>query len=84
MTGFYALVRHPLYLFGLIFLWFSPQMSANQLVFTIVSSAYLFVGALLEEKRLVREYGAEYESYRAVTPMIIPRVRLRPRASPLL
>ena len=74
-TGMYAVVRHPLYLFGLIFLWFSPRMSANQLTLTIVWTAYFFVGALLEERRLVQEFGDAYAAYRSRTPMIIPRLR---------
>ena len=76
-TGMYAVVRHPLYLFGLIFLWFSPRMSANQLTLTTVWTAYFYVGALLEERRLVQAFGEAYEAYRSRTPMIIPRVRLR-------
>ncbi|HEY5984242.1 MAG TPA: hypothetical protein VIU38_12300, partial [Anaerolineales bacterium] len=55
-TGLYALVRHPIYLFGLLFLWLSPSMSANQLALWIALSIYFFVGATLEEKRLVGEF----------------------------
>ena len=73
-TGFYGVVRHPLYLFGLILLWLSPHMSLNQLVLSIVLTAYLFVGATLEERRLVREFGNAYLEYRKKTPMIFPRL----------
>jgi protein-S-isoprenylcysteine O-methyltransferase Ste14 len=73
-TGLYGLVRHPLYLFGLIILWLSPNMSLNQLTVSVVLSAYLFLGALFEERRLVAEFGKPYEAYRARTPMIIPGV----------
>ena len=48
-TGFYRLVRHPLYLFGLLILWLTPFMSLNQLTVYAVLTAYLFVGARLEE-----------------------------------
>jgi protein-S-isoprenylcysteine O-methyltransferase Ste14 len=71
-TGFYGLVRHPLYLFGLIFLWLTPSMSLNQLAVSAVLTLYLFVGARLEERRLVMEFGSVYEDYRARTPMIVP------------
>jgi protein-S-isoprenylcysteine O-methyltransferase Ste14 len=74
-TGFYGLVRHPLYLFGLILLWMAPSMSVNQLTVNLVLTIYLFVGAILEERRLVMEFGAVYESYRTNTPMIIPFTR---------
>ncbi|RME65487.1 MAG: isoprenylcysteine carboxylmethyltransferase family protein, partial [Caldilineae bacterium] len=29
--GFYRLVRHPLYLFSILFLWLSPDMTVNRL-----------------------------------------------------
>jgi protein-S-isoprenylcysteine O-methyltransferase Ste14 len=81
-TGFYRVVRHPLYLFGLIFIWLAPSMTLNQLVVTIVFSGYFFVGAVLEERRLVQEFGEAYITYRAKTPMILPRLRRRPRTHP--
>ena len=71
-TGFYRIVRHPLYLFGLLILWLTPFMSVNQLTVYSVLTIYLFVGGMLEERRLVKEYGAAYDEYRARTPMIIP------------
>jgi protein-S-isoprenylcysteine O-methyltransferase Ste14 len=74
-TGFYGLVRHPLYLFGLILLWLTPSMSVNQLTVSTVLTVYLFVGAILEERRLVKEFGSAYEDYRRNTPMIIPFTR---------
>lgn len=76
MGGFYRVVRHPLYLFGLIILWLTPFMTINVLTVYALLSAYLFVGAAFEEKRLASEYGAEYEQYRRRTPMIIPGLRL--------
>ncbi|MFH1185345.1 MAG: isoprenylcysteine carboxylmethyltransferase family protein [Chloroflexota bacterium] len=71
-TGFYGLVRHPLYLFGLLILWLTPHMTVSVLTVYSVLTIYLFVGALLEERRLLQEFGAAYEDYRAHTPMIIP------------
>lgn len=75
-TGFYRIVRHPLYLFGLLFLWFSPRMTANELVVTVIFSAYLFIGAALEERRLDQEFGEAYRAYRLKTPMLLPRISL--------
>ena len=75
--GFYSLVRHPLYLFGLLFLWFTPIMSVNWLTLFVLLSIYLFVGARFEERRLLSEFGTQYEEYRRRTPMIIPGLRKR-------
>jgi len=72
--GFYGLVRHPLYLFGLLFIWLIPVLTMNLLTLFSLLSIYLFVGASFEERRLLREFGAQYEEYRERTPMIIPRL----------
>jgi protein-S-isoprenylcysteine O-methyltransferase Ste14 len=75
--GYYGWVRHPLYLFGLLFLWLTPVMTANVLVVFISLTAYIFSGALLEEHRLLQEFGAEYAEYKSRTPMILPGLSLR-------
>ncbi len=71
-NGFYRWIRHPLYLFGLIILWLTPVMTVNLLVVYLSLTAYLIIGAMFEERKLLREYGAAYEEYRRRTPMIIP------------
>ncbi len=71
-SGFYRWVRHPLYLFALLFLWLTPVMTANMLVVYLSLTAYLFIGAMFEERKLLREFGAPYAEYRSRTPMVIP------------
>jgi protein-S-isoprenylcysteine O-methyltransferase Ste14 len=80
-TGFYRVARHPLYLLGLLFLWLTPIMTTNLLIVFALLSIYVFVGASLEERRLLREFGAEYSPYRSHTPMIVPGLRLGRRAA---
>lgn len=70
--GMYRLVRHPLYLFSLLVLWLSPSMSVNNLIFYIALTAYIFIGAYFEERKLLREFGANYAKYKSATPMMIP------------
>ncbi len=70
--GMYRLVRHPLYLFSLLFLWLSPAMTANRLIFYTSLTAYVFAGAYFEERKLLREFGAGYAEYKSATPMMIP------------
>ncbi len=76
-SGFYRLVRHPLYLFGLLFLWLTPMLTLNMLAVFVPLSIYLFVGAIFEERRLLSEFGLRYQEYRVQTPMIIPALRRR-------
>ncbi len=73
VDGLYRWVRHPLYTAGLVFIWLLPVMTLNILALNIGSSAYLVIGALFEERRLVREFGQAYITYRQQTPMLIPR-----------
>ena len=72
-TGLYRWVRHPLYTAGLLFIWLIPVMTANLLALNIGLTIYLIIGALFEERKLVREFGEVYIQYRKVTPMLIPR-----------
>jgi protein-S-isoprenylcysteine O-methyltransferase Ste14 len=75
--GLYRYVRHPLYTTGIVFLWFSPVMSANLAGLFAGLSAYLVIGALFEERKLVRQYGQAYLDYRRTTPMLIPGFQSR-------
>jgi protein-S-isoprenylcysteine O-methyltransferase Ste14 len=75
--GLYRYVRHPLYTAGLLFIWFSPLMTVNQLALNIGMTVYIIVGAYFEERKLSHEFGAQYAAYQAITPMLIPRLRLK-------
>ena len=74
--GFYRIVRHPLYTFGLLILWLSPSMSMNSVVVYIALTIYIFIGAYFEERKLLREFRQEYADYQSVTPMIVPGFKL--------
>ena len=74
-SGFYKVVRHPLYLFGLILLWFIPYMTDLILAFVISSSLYLLIGTIPEERKLLVVYGKEYEKYQEIVPRIIPGLK---------
>ena len=73
VTGLYRWVRHPLYTAGLVLIWLTPVMTSNILALDLGLSIYLVVGTLLEERKLVREYGTDYEAYRQQTPMLVPK-----------
>jgi protein-S-isoprenylcysteine O-methyltransferase Ste14 len=73
-NGFYCHLRNPLFFFGALFLWLSPTMTVNLLIFNILATVYFYVGARHEERSLRLEFGNEYEEYRRSVPMFIPRM----------
>jgi methanethiol S-methyltransferase len=70
--GLYHWVRHPLYTCSLVFLWLVPTLTWNLLALNLGVSAYLWIGSIFEERKLIEQFGAEYADYRACTPRIIP------------
>jgi protein-S-isoprenylcysteine O-methyltransferase Ste14 len=78
IKGLYRWVRHPLYTAGLVFIWLAPVMTANLLAMNAGLTIYILVGALFEERRLLREFGQAYIDYRKNTPMLVPGLVGRP------
>ena len=77
ITGIYRWVRHPLYFGGFLILWFTPIMTVNLLSLYVLLSLYLVIGARLEEKRLIHEFGECYRAYQKQTPQLIPKLKSR-------
>lgn len=74
--GVLNVVRHPWYLGVFLLLW-AHNIELRDLVINLVLSAYLVVGAFLEERKLVREFGDRYRDYQRQVSMFIPVKWLR-------
>lgn len=73
--GMYAWVRHPLYFFSLLAMWFVPIMTDGLLAFNLAATAYFIVGSMLEERRMLRAFGKEYAVYMQQVPWMLPLPR---------
>ena len=78
--GILARVRHPWYSGGIALIWGFGAITDVFLLTRILLTAYLFIGTLLEEQRLIAELGDPYRAYRRTVPMLIPWRWTTPRS----
>jgi len=75
ISGIYAKIRHPLYLAalllfgGLILIYPFPKM----ITFAGAFCGYVLIGAYLEERKLILQYGQTYLDYRNQVGFMIPK-----------
>lgn len=73
-NGLLGIVRHPMYFALIIFL----LVNFNSDVDIIVNSLliiYVIIGTILEEKKLVLQFGENYIKYQQEVPMLIPFIK---------
>jgi protein-S-isoprenylcysteine O-methyltransferase Ste14 len=62
-SGVYALVRHPIYLGWVMFVFGAPRMTTDRAVFAIISALYLALAVPFEERSLLQNFGEAYSRY---------------------
>ncbi len=73
-AGVYGVVRHPMYLAGIIFFTFNPHITVNGLTVTVIADLYFIWGAFIEERRFLRIFGDQYREYMKKVPRLMPRL----------
>lgn len=77
-TGVYGIVRHPLYVAGIIIFTFSPVITVNGLTITVLADLYFLFGMFIEERRFLRIFGDQYREYMKRVPRFFPTLRAKP------
>jgi methanethiol S-methyltransferase len=75
-NGLLGIIRHPMYFALILYLWCQTFRLTDILV-NIVLTIYVIIGTVLEEKKLVLEFGDAYIRYQQEVPMLIPGTRAR-------
>jgi len=70
-NGLLGIMRHPMYFALIIYLWCQTRTVA-ELVVNVVLTIYVIIGTILEEKKLVLEFGESYINYQQEVSMLIP------------
>jgi methanethiol S-methyltransferase len=77
VNGIHRFVRHPLYSGTILFVWglFFVFPFLNNFIAVVLLTLYVLIGISFEEKKLIKEFGKNYEVYILNVPMLIPRLR---------
>jgi protein-S-isoprenylcysteine O-methyltransferase Ste14 len=70
-AGILSVIRHPWYAGGILIIW-SRDISLFSLLLHILISTYFVIGAFLEERKLVYEFGDSYRQYQKRVSMFWP------------
>lgn len=69
--GILGMVRHPWYTGGILIVW-ARNLDVSAILTSLVLTVYFLMGAFLEEKKLVAEFGEEYINYQQRVSMLFP------------
>jgi len=72
-SGILGITRHPWYLAAIILIWAGcREMYVSNVIVNMLLTVYLVIGTLLEERKLMIEFGDSYRNYRHRVSMLFP------------
>jgi len=78
-NGLLGIIRHPMYLALIVYLW-TQTFKLLDIFINIVLTTYVVIGTLLEEKKLILEFGNAYTKYQQEVPILFPFAKRRKSA----
>jgi protein-S-isoprenylcysteine O-methyltransferase Ste14 len=70
-SGVLGAIRHPWYTASIMVFW-AGDISPSTFLNNIVISAYFVIGTILEERKLLLEFGEKYREYKKNVSMFVP------------
>jgi protein-S-isoprenylcysteine O-methyltransferase Ste14 len=70
-NGILGFVRHPFYTAIFPLIW-ATNLDTTTLIVNVILSLYVIVGTILEERKLITEFGDEYRDYQKKVSMLFP------------
>ena len=72
-SGLLGVTRHPWYLATMLLIWtHQRELTVAGLIVKGILTVYVVVGTILEERKLVAEFGDEYRQYQRDVAMLFP------------
>lgn len=69
--GILGMIRHPWYAGGILIVW-ARNLDTAAILTSLVITGYFIVGAFLEERKILAEFGEEYIGYQRRVSMLFP------------
>ncbi|WP_372754213.1 isoprenylcysteine carboxylmethyltransferase family protein [Labilibaculum sp.] len=70
-NGILSFIRHPWYTATFLTIWLQ-NLNKSTIIVNLILSIYLLIGCYLEEKKLVLDFGSEYQEYQKKVSMLFP------------
>jgi len=72
-SGILSIIRHPWYSATILLVWAgSAELYVSSFLVNGILTVYIFIGTVLEERKLIVEYGDAYRDYRKKVSMLFP------------